>query len=66
MLVLVYPRSAQGDYYYIVLNVLSQGSEDHTCGPHTSTLCTVETLYLFLSLKCLNRGRVRNIGAEIP
>ena len=61
MLVLIYPRSAQGDYYYyIVLNVLSQGSEDH------STLCTVETLYLFLSLKCLNRGRVRNIGAEIP
>ena len=31
-----------------------------------STLCTVEPLYLFPSLKCLNRGRVRNIGAEIP
>ena len=30
------------------------------------TLCSVEPLYLFLSLKCLNRGRVRNIGDEIP
>ena len=64
MLVLVYPRSAQGDYYYIVLNVLSQGSEDHTCGPHTAHY--VQLRHLFLSLKCLNRGRVRNIGAEIP
>ena len=35
MPVLVYPRSAQGDNYYIVLTVLSQGSEDHTRGPHT-------------------------------
>ena len=33
---------------------------------HRQRLCTVETLYLFLSLKCLSRGRVRNIGAEIP
>ena len=57
---LVYPRSAQGE-----LNVLRQGSEDHTRGPDR-TLFTVEPLYLFLSLKCLNRGRVRNIGAEIP
>ena len=54
------PKRAWG-----LLNVLSQESEDHTRGPDR-TLCTVEPLYLFLSLKCLNRGRVRNIGAEIP
>ena len=54
MLVLVYPRSAQGE-----LNVLRQGSEDHTRGPDR-TLFTVEPLYLFLSLKCRNTGRVRS------
>ena len=44
------------------------GSADCTRGSKTtdSRLCTVEPLYLFLSLKCLNRGRVRNIGDEIP
>ena len=31
---------------------------------HRQRLCTVETLYLFLSLKCLRRGRVRNIWSR--
>ena len=50
--------------YYIVFNVLTQGLRPHP-GTH-STLCTIEPLYLVLYLKCLNRGRVRNIGDEIP
>ena len=33
--------------------------------PQTETMYS-EALYSFLSLKCLSRGRVRNIGAEIP
>ena len=33
--------------------------------PHIRYICTVEPLYLFLSLMCLNIGRVRNI-VEIP
>ena len=66
MLVLLYPRSAQGDYYYIVLNVLSQGSEDHTCGPHTAHYVQLRHFIYFSPSSASTEGEYGILEPKFP
>ena len=66
MLVLVYPRSAQGDYYYIVLNVLSQGSEDQTCGPHTAHYVQLRHFIYFSPSSASTEGEYGILEPKFP